>query len=312
MDQIMLNLMMSNPEDFSEEVATESNLISDGFEMLNYQCRGNCGKNIKCILQQAADTIKLKDHQIDNYVNTVKLKDRQIDNLITLALKKSPDLTSPIEPSNPNMERNDLNTISNYKDQLKSANEKIKSLKIQIQQLIEVDEMDEVDVPINNSAKKRKTNIEQIEAKDETKHQDKQKIMKKELWIHRSAPAALMIENNIAGPGWTVINRWIMDNGILTEDICQFLHVYELTKDNPHELYIHMERKDGGTSHAHFSNFVLGAYDDTKKDYVIQILNGLRKHSNILVGNFTGKAITELYDTFCYDCVMSLIMIREL
>ncbi|XP_023036939.1 uncharacterized protein LOC111519593 [Drosophila willistoni] len=303
MDQILLNLT-SNLDDISEEFTAESNSITDWFEMLDYQCRGNCGKNIKCILQQAANTIRLKDRQIDNYVNTVKMKDRQIDSLITLALKKSPDLTNIIEPS--------TITISNYQDQLKNANEKIKSLEMQIQQncLIEVEEMDEIDVPINNSAKRRKANREQIKRKDEASKP--QRILQKELWIHPSVPTALMIENNIAGPGWTVINRWIMDNGILTEDICQFLHVYELTKDNPHELYIHMERNDGSSSHAHFNTFALSAYDDTKKDYVIKLLNGLRKHSNILVGNFCGKTITELYDTFCYDCVMSLIMIREL
>lgn len=101
----------------------------------------------------------------------------------------------------------------------------------------------------------------------------------------------VLCNSDIAGPGWTVIQqringrenfsrRWkAYKNGFgrFTGDFFLGLEkIYRLTNDQPHELYIHMERFDGSTFYAHYNDFKIAGEDD--------------KYRLLSLGQFSGNA----------------------
>lgn len=87
----------------------------------------------------------------------------------------------------------------------------------------------------------------------------------------------VLCNSGIAGPGWTVIQQRINGKedfnrnwqayrngfGNFTGDFFLGLEkIHRLTKNRPHTLYIHMERFDGRTFYARYSNFTIAGEDD--------------------------------------------------
>ncbi|XP_023036946.1 myosin-2 heavy chain-like [Drosophila willistoni] len=113
MDHAILNLMFSSLDGSSEESASETNSVIEGFDFLNTPCEGKCWQKVKSILTQAA--------------NAIRMKDRQIDNLILLALNKYPDFKNfheqpSLKPTKVDAEKNILDFVSKYQDHQKKVN----------------------------------------------------------------------------------------------------------------------------------------------------------------------------------------------
>lgn len=100
-----------------------------------------------------------------------------------------------------------------------------------------------------------------------------------------------LCNSKIAGPGWIVIQQRLYGNedfyrdweayktgfGYISSDFFLGLEkIHLLTKNNPHELYIHMERYSGTITYARYNNFQIAGEDD--------------KYRLLSLGTFTGTA----------------------
>lgn len=96
-------------------------------------------------------------------------------------------------------------------------------------------------------------------------------------------------ENDIAGPGWTVIQQWTnggedeqrdweeYKNGFGDYEGDLFIgleKIHRLTSDKPHELYIHMEECDGDTLFAHYNNFRIAGEGDKYRLITLGLYSG--------------------------------------
>lgn len=99
-----------------------------------------------------------------------------------------------------------------------------------------------------------------------------------------SQPLKVLCNARIAGPGWTVVQRrfngsvdfyrnWAeYQKGFGNVDSEFFMgleNLYQLTKQEPHELYIEMESFDKETRYARYDNFVIGSANE---DYALKSL----------------------------------------
>ncbi|XP_023033367.1 uncharacterized protein LOC111519022 [Drosophila willistoni] len=293
MDKSILNLMLSNVEGSSEDPISETNSVCDGFEFMGInECKENCYRKIKPILQQAAQTIKLKD--------------RQINNLINLALKNYPESKNLLQTESSEANKEEINVltiVSNNENQVKDENGKSPEVTNP-----ETDNhLDEKDVII----KLYQTKIKQLE--DEIKTMSKKLKGRVDKYPNKmvfrtnfDVPILCTIENDVAGPGWIVIQRYEMCEGELKEIILlgsKFLH--DLMKDQLYELYIHVVNEDGSTSYAHYDNFKIDPNSQT-----ITSLGSL-KTSMEISGNFIGKPHADIYKYFGHKSIKFQLMIRQ-
>ncbi|XP_023036947.1 uncharacterized protein LOC111519597 [Drosophila willistoni] len=276
----MENRTVANLEVSSEESKTdesEISLIVDGFDLINVQCEGNCYQKIRSILQQAA--------------NTIKLKDRQIDNLI-MALNKNSDDKSYTE------------ITLKYDNQLKEANtllqesfSLIKSLEAQNQQVEDrlAAAVNENDVLIKSYEMK----IKELEEKIKT-NETAVKERKRFLWY---SDRTLVIENDIAGPGWIVICRYGRFPGQTHMDDRGLFETLQ------YEVYIDRVHTNGGTSYAHFDNFERLSRNNISEQ-LVKSLTLISSSIKIDMGSISKMTLDELNTQFSKDCKSYTLMVK--
>ncbi|XP_023036912.2 uncharacterized protein LOC6652501 isoform X3 [Drosophila willistoni] len=319
MDQAILNLMSPNMDGSPEDSSSETNSIINEFELLNTQCEGNCYKKVKSILQQAGKLIKLKDQQIDNHLKTIstlsmkcleihkhymenQVQEQPRDQLADQAKAREDQLNALLEESNKKVESL-IAQLSEAESKLKEANtflpesnKKVKMLEIEKQQMENklTSKINEYEILIKNN----ETKIKNLEDKE----------YKSIIHLTGLRPVTVTINNDIAGPGWIVIRRSERQSGSLKNTISvRSCWVYDLTKDHPHELYIHLVYKDGTTSFAHYDEFAL--HDWNGSVYKIKSMGALRT-SLTIGGDFCGRTLESLSDTFTFHTSYTL-MIRS-
>ncbi|XP_023036911.2 uncharacterized protein LOC111519588 [Drosophila willistoni] len=274
MDQAIINLMLWNTDASREDCASEANSMMDEFELMNPQCEGNCYQKVKSILQQAADTIKLKDQQIES-------KDRQIDNhmrtISTLSMKSLDIHKHYVENQMVEKCKEVSDLVSKYQDQLKESNallkettERLKSLETQKKeeesqfpdQTIAIEQVEnqltakvkENEVLIQKYETQIKHLKDQIitltQAPKEDNKDKESDYTKKLVWIPGLGPVPVTIENNFMGNNWMVICRNEETRGKIHLTIDIYLeHLYQLTKDFEQELCIRFDDKTRGPVH---------------------------------------------------------------
>lgn len=105
----------------------------------------------------------------------------------------------------------------------------------------------------------------------------------------------VLCDSDIAGPGWTVIQQRIGSGVDFYRDWNEYKNgfgdswnqdfflglekIHRLTNDQPHELYIHMQKFDGSTFFARYHEFAISCEDD---QYRLSKLGGFSGTTTIL------------------------------
>lgn len=102
------------------------------------------------------------------------------------------------------------------------------------------------------------------------------------------SPFQVYCENQLAGPGWIVIQKRFSGNlsffrnwkeykngfgNLMDEYFLGLEKIRALTALEPHELYVHLEDFDDTIKHAKFDEFAIGNEDD---DYAMNTLENIR------------------------------------
>ncbi|XP_068143899.1 angiopoietin-2-like [Drosophila tropicalis] len=249
-------------------------------------------KKVESLIAQLSEAeIKLKEANTFLEESHEKLKMLEVEKQ-----KMENKLTSKIK-ENEILIKNYQTKIEKQKNTfLEESHEKLKMLEVEKQKMENklTSKIKENEILIKNY----QTKIEKLENKE----------YKSLLHEANYYPTTVTINNDIAGPGWLVIQRRELQYGSLktTINIASNM-VYSLTKDQPHELYIHLKKKDGSTSFAHFDNFQV---EEDKKDKIKSL--GAVRTSMAVVGDFRGSSIEVIMNIFCYsDCIACTLMIRQ-
>ncbi|XP_068144278.1 CAP-Gly domain-containing linker protein 1-like [Drosophila tropicalis] len=279
MDQAIINLMLWNTDASREDSASEANSMIDGFELMNTQCEGNCYQKVKSILQQAADTIKLKDQQIDNHMKTISMmsmksleihkhyvenqmpeKSKEVSDLVSKyqdQLKESIALLKETNERQKNLETQKEQVENQLADQTKAredqlnarlelSNERLRMLQLekeQVENQLTV-KVYENEILIQNYEKQINNLKDQIMAQAPApEEQNKDKDTEQLVWIPGFGPMPVTIQNNLEGYDWMVICRNEENRGKfhLKIDI-ELERLYHLTKDFEQELYIQFDK----------------------------------------------------------------------
>lgn len=115
---------------------------------------------------------------------------------------------------------------------------------------------------------------------------------------------------DIAGPGWTVIQQRIRGGVDFEKDWATYQNgfgdfwngdfflgldkIHKLTNEQPHELYIHIEKFNGSIYFARYNEFVIS---EEKDDYILSKLDGFAGN----VTDQTGKSLNCKFSTYDRD-----------
>ncbi|KAH8405396.1 hypothetical protein KR222_011033, partial [Zaprionus bogoriensis] len=133
--------------------------------------------------------------------------------------------------------------------------------------------------------------------------------------LPRIGSLKILAQNCIAGPEWIVIQRrtgnsvnfnqgwfaYVDGFGDLNGDFWYGLaNIHEMTKSQPHELYVHLVFSNNVVRYAHYGNFAIsGQYDDYKLKslgkYSGNAGDGLRAHEHQIFKSirYASKAAVE-------------------
>ncbi|XP_046865587.1 protein Hook homolog 1-like [Drosophila willistoni] len=265
-------------------------------------------KEVSQILSKYPDQLKesmAPSNETNEALNSHEtIKEQLRDQLADQAKAREDQLNALLEESNKKVE-NLIAQLSEAESKLKEANtflqesnEKVKMLEIEKQQM-----ENKLTLKINEYEILIKNNETKIKNSDNKEHKS---IIHVTGWRSQK----VTINNDIAGPSWIVIKRSERQSGSLKKTIdVDSSWVYDLTKDHPHELYIHLVYKDGTTSFAHYDEFAL--HDWNGSVYKIKSMGALRT-SMAIVGDFCGKSVDNFWITFESECTLiCTFMVRQ-
>ncbi|XP_068144142.1 uncharacterized protein [Drosophila tropicalis] len=214
------------------------------------------GKEISDLVLKYAEQLKEANAPSNKTNESLEIPKEQLENqLADQTRAREDELNALLEESKKKVESL-IAQLSEAEIKLKEANtfleeshEKLKMLEVEKQKMENklTSKINQNEILIKNY----QTKIEKPEIKE----------YKSSLHLANYGPTTVTINNDIAGPGWLVIARRERQNGSLAKTINIASNmVYSLTKDQPHELYIHLKKTDGRTSFAHYDNFELDQY----------------------------------------------------
>ncbi|XP_023036982.1 angiopoietin-2-like [Drosophila willistoni] len=314
----------------SPSEGSETNATTEGFEVLSTESNENNYQKVKSILDKASKIIKSKDNQIDNLItalnkspdlkkilensprdlsDTEKITSDQLQ-VTTALLDSAILLVKSLEAQNHEF-KDRLEELSNIKDELNQAKvllemseEKVENLEIEKQEAEEL--LAAKDEVIKNYESRIKRFKIDPEDQDKVEHPTKEVVR-----IAGFPPKVFEVENNVAGPGWKIIRRFTNKTGTLKLefDVCEDF-LADLTNEKRHQLYVYLVDKDENTSYALYDNFALHPWSEIIHNWLIKSMDLLETSMN-LYGNFEGKTLQSLDQSFIHDCKLYQLMIKE-
>ncbi|XP_068144243.1 chromosome partition protein Smc-like [Drosophila tropicalis] len=261
------------------------------------------GKEISDLVLKYAEQLKEANAPSNKTNEILEIPKEQLENQLAdqTRAREQDELNALLEESKKKVE-NLIAQLSEAEIKLKEANTFLEESHGKVK-MLEV-EKQKMENKLTSKINQNEILIKNYQTKIE-KAENKEYIA--DLHIANFFPRMVTINNDIAGPGWLVVVRRELQNGSLERTINIGSNmVYSLTKDQPHELYIHLKNKHESTSFAHCDNFALD------QDFKIKSLGAVRS-SMAITEDFCGSSFESIMDFYGYsNCIASCtLMIRQ-